>query len=58
MDEKRRKPLSDNAAQILALYRQLSPERKREFMALVKELSSATQQETSAGQASTAQQDS
>ncbi len=58
MDEKRLKPRSDTAAQILALYRQLTPERKREFMALVKELSSATQRESAAGPASTAQQDS
>lgn len=52
MDEKRLKPLSDTAAQILALYRQLPERQKREFMALVKELSSATPQENAAGPAS------
>ena len=58
MDEKKLKPLSDTAAQILALYRQLSPGRKREFMALVKELSLTTPTESSAGQVSAFQQDS
>ena len=58
MDEKRLKPLSDTAAQILDLYHQLSPERKWEFMALVKELSLTTPAESSAGQVSAFQQDS
>lgn len=56
-DEKTRKPLH-TAAQILDLYRQLSPEQKREFKALVKELSSTTPEGTSADQVSAAQQGS
>lgn len=58
VDEKKRKPLSDTAAQILDLYRQLPEERKREFKALVKELSSTMPRETCVGQESASQQDS
>lgn len=58
MDEKRLKPLSDTAAQILALYRQLPEERKLEFIALVKELSLTTPKGTSVDQVSTVQQGS
>ena len=49
--------MSDLKAEILDLYRQLSPEKKNEFIHLLQELPLTKPKETSAGQMSSAQQD-